>query len=149
MRVHSLATAAINLYQQSPTVTLLLLRLERKFGLCGTVLLWFRSYLSDRSFQVLYGGSMSSTVYILCSVPRGSVLGPRLYILYMADLEDVANEHRVSIHLFADNTQMYLCCRRNETASTIVRLQQCISDDINHWMSANRLKLNMDKTEFL
>ena len=55
---------------------LLLLRVERQFGLRGTVLQWFRSYLSGRSIRVLYGGSMSSIVYILCSIPQGSVLGP-------------------------------------------------------------------------
>ena len=32
--------------------------------------------------------------------------------------------------------------------TTIARLQQCIVD-INYWMSANPLKLNMDKTEML
>jgi len=33
---------------------LLLLRLERQFGLRGVVLHWFQSHLSDRSFQVIY-----------------------------------------------------------------------------------------------
>ena len=66
----------------------------------------------------------------------------------MADLADVANEHNVTMHSFADDTQLYLCCSREELASTIVRLQHCITD-INHWMSANRLKLNMDKIELL
>jgi len=105
---------------------LLLLRLERQFCLRGTVLQWFKSYLSNRSFRVLYGGLMSSTVYILCSVPQGSVLGPRLFILCMSDLADIANEHNVTMQSFADDTQLYLCCSREELASTIVRLQHLL-----------------------
>ena len=87
---------------------LLLLRLERQFGLCDTVLEWFRSYLCGRSFRVLYGGSVSYIVHILCSVPQGSVLGPRMFILYSADLVDIAEKHGVTIHSFADDTQLYL-----------------------------------------
>jgi len=62
---------------------LLLLRLERQFGLRAVVLSWF---MSGRSFRVLYCGSTTSTVYIVCSAPQGSVLGPRLFVLYIADL---------------------------------------------------------------
>ena len=61
---------------------LLLLRLERRFGLHGIVLDWFRSYLSGRTFYVVFGGCKSRTVYILCSVPQGSVLGPLLFTVY-------------------------------------------------------------------
>ena len=61
---------------------LLLLRLERQFGLRGVALQWFRSYLSGRSFRVLY----SNETHIVCSVPQGTVLGPRLFIFYTADL---------------------------------------------------------------
>ena len=50
---------------------------------------------------------MSSVVYILCSVSQGSVLGPRLFILYSADLEDIAKEHCVTIHSFADDTIVF------------------------------------------
>ena len=71
---------------------------------------------------------MSSVVYILCSVSQGSVLGPRLFILYSADLEDIAKEHCVTIHSFADDTQLYLHCSRNDTMTTIARLEQCVVD---------------------
>jgi len=50
---------------------LLLHRLERQFGLPGVVLTWFASYLSDRCFQVHYGGGMSMEIFIVCSVPQG------------------------------------------------------------------------------
>ena len=71
-----------------------------------------------------------------------------MFNLYSADLEVIAKEHCVTIYSFADDTQLYLHCSRNDMTTTIARLQQCIVD-ISYWMSANRLKLNMDKTELL
>jgi len=118
---------------------LLLHRLERQFDLRGVVLAWFASYLTDRSFRVLLdGGDMSAEVSVLCSVPQGSVLGPRLFVLYMADLTDVVAGHNVKFHGYADDSQMYVHCQPHNTVSTISRLGQCVAD-IGHWMAANRL----------
>ena len=86
---------------------LLILRLERQFGLRGVVLQWFRSYLSDRSFRVVLGSNSSFVVHLLCSVPQGSVLGPRMFIMYTADLADSVAERQVNFHSFADDTQTY------------------------------------------
>ena len=86
---------------------LLMLRPERQFGLRGVVLQWFSSYLSDRTFQVVYGRSTSSVVIIVCSVPQGSVLGPCLFILYTTDVADVAAANDVNIHSYADDS--YIC----------------------------------------
>jgi len=72
-------------------------------------------------------------------VPQGSVLGPRIFILYAADLEDVAAKHSVNIHGYADDTQLYLHSRRDDMTSTTRRLENCITD-VGQWMSANRLK---------
>ena len=127
---------------------LLLRRLECQSGLRGIPLMWFRSYLLGRTYRVIYAGSTSSTIYIVCSVPQGSVLGPLLFILYVADLADIVDRHGVSLHSFADDTQLYLHCHRDDTTMAVARLKECIAD-ISHWMSANRLKLNTDKTELL
>ena len=43
-------------------------------------------------------GVSSEVTYIICSVPQGSILGPVLFILYMADLADIVAEHNMSIH---------------------------------------------------
>ena len=112
------------------------------------MLQWFSSYLSGISFQVAHGGSTSSAVYIPCSIPQGSVLGPRLFILYTADLEDHVAKHGVCFHTFADKMQLYVHCRCDDVTSAVLRVQNCI-EAVSHWMLANRLKLNADKMELL
>ena len=133
-------TAAFNTVDHE----LLLSRLERQFGLRGIVLEWFRSYLSGRTFRVIFSGSTSSIIYIVCSVPQGSVLGPLLFIVYTADLADTAEKHGVSLHAFADNTQEYLHCRHTDTTSAAAQLERCIAG-VDHWMSA-WLHVSMQKT---
>ena len=80
---------------------------------------------------------MSSTIIILCSFPQGSVLGPRLFIVYTVDLADIAEEHRVTINSFADDTQLYSHCRCDDTALTAVIFKHCIrgTGTFNQWMS--------------
>ena len=50
-------------------------------GMSGSVLKWFSSYLSGRSFSVYVNQIISETAELLCGVPQGSVLGPILFLL--------------------------------------------------------------------
>ena len=53
----------------------LLRRLEVSYGLSGSVINWFASYLSDRQQFVRCGSSTSKPTRLLCGVPQGSVQG--------------------------------------------------------------------------
>ena len=93
---------------------LLLQRLDNTFGVRHQAKKWFKSYLTGRSYCVIYGGGTSATVLVTCSVPQGSVLGPLLFILYTSELADLAAEYGVKLHAFADDTctATLATCRR-------------------------------------
>jgi len=66
---------------------------------------------------------------------------------YTADVPVIAGRHGVGVHSYADDTQLFLHTRVENSAATFTRLKICI-DDVGKWMSANRLKLNTGKTQF-
>ena len=56
-------------------------RLSVNFGISGTVLKWFSSYLTDRFHSVLQEGNYWSDFTLMYGVPQDSVLGPVLFTL--------------------------------------------------------------------
>lgn len=61
---------------------ILIRRLQNTFGINGSALAWFDSYLRGRSFKVVIQDALSDAFHLACSVPQGSILGPRLYTQY-------------------------------------------------------------------
>ena len=60
---------------------ILITRLSSWFGIQGSVLSWFESYLTSRSFRVKCDKDFSSEHVSSCGVPQGSVLNPLLFVM--------------------------------------------------------------------
>ena len=127
---------------------ILLSMLQVKYGINSTVLDWLKSYLFKRNCKVNIAKCFSDGIFLLFGVPQGSILGPILFILYIADIELIAKRHGLVIHIYADDTQLYIAFEKCNILSTISNVEYCLRD-IKHWMSNNFLKINEDKTKFL
>ena len=75
-------------------------------------------------------------------------MGPVLFLLYTAELQEIGTRHALSPHLHADDTQIYGSCRPTDINLLQDRVAACI-DEVANWMRANRLQLNTAKTEVI
>ena len=83
---------------------ILLDRLENLYGISGTALSWFKSYLTGRTQMVTIDNNSSKPSILCFGVPQGSVLGPVLFILYTKPLSNLNEHHSISSQSFADDT---------------------------------------------
>ena len=97
----------------------LLRRLESSFGITGTALSWFSSYLSRRSQRICYEACTSKTFHLLHGVPQGSCLGPLLFTVYASKLFEVIKFYLPEVHAYADDTQLYLSFQPNSEADQV------------------------------
>ena len=105
---------------------------------------WFASYLSNRSQSVLYNNSESDHKEIKCGVPQVYILGPLFFWIYINDLPSVS-KFFLPI-LFADDTNLFCTGKK---LNDILKEINVEIDKIYSWVKANKLSLNVDKTNFM
>ena len=80
---------------------ILLSKLEH-YPICGLANEWFKSYLSNSKQYVSINGYDSNLADVKFGIPRGSVIGPLLFLIYINDLNQALKFRKV--HHFADDT---------------------------------------------
>ena len=102
------------------------LALSRSVDL-SAVLYWCKSYLSSRTFCVKCNDCFFSLHTSLYGVPRGSVLGPLLFIMYTTPLSTLISSLSLYPHLYADDTQLFLSFHPSDFQANISHLQNALT----------------------
>ena len=122
---------------------ILLAKLEN-YGIRGVINSWFRSYLTDRKQTTEVNNVVSEAETTLCGVPQGSVLGPLLFLLYINDI--YKSSSLFAFYLFADDTSIILANNNLKELETLVNREL---GNVNEWLKANKLSLNIKKSNFV
>ena len=114
------------------------------YGIRGNVLLWFKSYLSDRFIKVKVNNTLSEKYLMTYGTPQGSVLGPLMYLILANDL--VKTLKFSNCVTFADDTTIFA------SGSNLKFLYHKVNEDlklVTDWFDSNSLTLNAEKTKYI
>ena len=124
---HELLTAKLNAY-----------------GFSLPALLLINEYLSNRKQRIKILNTYSTWLDIIFEVPQGSILGPLLFNVFLADLFFTVND--IDIASYADYNTPYMIA--NNVDDLIASLEHA-SSRLFKWLKSNLFKRNADKCHLL
>ena len=111
-------------------------------GISGSLHEWLMSYLNDRCQFTEVNNCRSVTDYVRYGVPQGSLLGLRLYTIYVNDLPDHIDSE--DLYMYADDTTVY--CIGPNVDQVMLSLNKTM-EQVLMWNIRNQLTIHPIKTE--
>ena len=102
------------------------------------------SYITNRSQKCFINGTLSHSKPIKCGIPQGSILGPLFFLVYINDLPNCLEY--CTPRMFADDTTLTVCGKSTHEISSAMNHDL---NNVNDWLMANKLCLNLSKTEYM
>lgn len=121
-------------------------KLTRFFYFSSNACDLMRSYLTCRCQSVSISSRYSNPLALTRGVPQGSILGPLLYSMYSNDLPQQLQH--CSVHMYADDVQLYISTSREELANCVSLLNMDLTR-VSTWAESNGLSLNPVKSKCL
>ena len=122
----------------------IILKKLKNYGMDESSLTWFHSYLNGRTQKCQVNNHLLDFKPFTCGVPQGSSLGPLLFLIYINDLPNCLK--RSTPRMFSDDTSISYASDSTEEVQNVINLEL---KSLNDWLVANRLSLNIVKTEFM
>ena len=121
----------------------ILLKKLDKYGFSESAIQFIKSYLTNRVVEVQVENSISKRFRVDYGVPQGSVMGPLLYTIMIADIQGI-NDHAKII--YADDTN---CVVRAKTSAELSDETNTAMKNLIDYYHTVRLKLNAEKTQII
>ena len=122
--------------------SILLFKLK-KLGIDGKIGKWIGNFLLNRTQYVTINGEKSSKSHVKSGVPQGTILGPVLFLIYIADISDHLNHSNMSS--YADDSKIINTIK---SWRDNYNLKQDLSK-IYKWSKENLMEFNSTKFEVL
>jgi hypothetical protein len=113
-----------------------------QLGFSNEYLKWTVNYLTGRRHFVQIDDKTSGLCPVNFGVPQGSILGPLIFNLYVADLQSYIKD---KCHQYADDTTLYTHCKPESLQDAVADIQSSVRK-LEEWSSEANLVINPSKT---
>ena len=140
----------LDLSKAFDTIDHLILIDKLKYGINGTNLNLFSSYLNNHKQYTEIDHIKSNMLPITTGIPQGSILGPLLFIIYINDFAQASKMFNFII--YADDTTLSSTLNTFNDNIQNDNLESLINDEllkINEWLKINKLSLNIAKSKYM